>query len=166
MWKYLSDCVSVYNKCYISQFFLTLPRTWDLTCETFTSFCPNDIHHQPPSLTPYSYSFTLSASVMNRITTDRCALWQHTASICSKRMHRKLVNMSRKRNRKNVIRDFSHSSFLRILFGLSISLLILLLSNAPHVLYGLRGPPSWAWQKCNRLLNLGRPWGGYEVPMM
>jgi len=31
------------------------------------------------------------------------------------------------------------------------------LSNAPHVLYGLRGLPSWAWQKCNRLLSLGRP---------
>ena len=22
---------------------------------------------------------------------------------------------------------------------------------------GLRGLPSWAWQKCNRLLRLGRP---------
>ena len=22
---------------------------------------------------------------------------------------------------------------------------------------GLRGPPSWAWQECNRLLMLGRP---------
>ena len=30
-------------------------------------------------------------------------------------------------------------------------------SNAPHVLDGLRGLPSWAWQKCNRLLRLGRP---------
>jgi len=30
-------------------------------------------------------------------------------------------------------------------------------SNAPHVLYGLRGLPSWAWQKCNRLLRLERP---------
>ena len=29
----------------------------------------------------------------------------------------------------------------------------------PHVLCGLRGPPSWAWQECNRLLRLGRPWG-------
>ena len=29
----------------------------------------------------------------------------------------------------------------------------------PHVLCGLRGPPSWAWQACNRLLRLGRPWG-------
>ena len=27
----------------------------------------------------------------------------------------------------------------------------------PHVLCGLRGPPSWAWQKCNGLLRLGRP---------
>ena len=31
------------------------------------------------------------------------------------------------------------------------------LSNAPHVLDGLRGLPSWPWQKCNRLLSLGRP---------
>ena len=30
-------------------------------------------------------------------------------------------------------------------------------SNAPHVLDGLRGLPSLAWQKCNRLLRLGRP---------
>ena len=22
---------------------------------------------------------------------------------------------------------------------------------------GLRGPPSWVWQECNRLLRLGRP---------
>ena len=29
----------------------------------------------------------------------------------------------------------------------------------PHVLCGLRGPPSWAWQECKRLLRLGRPWG-------
>ena len=28
---------------------------------------------------------------------------------------------------------------------------------SPHVLCGLRGPPSWAWQECNRLLRLGRP---------
>jgi len=34
---------------------------------------------------------------------------------------------------------------------------IFFLSNAPHVLDGLRGLPSWAWQKCNRLLRLGRP---------
>jgi len=30
-------------------------------------------------------------------------------------------------------------------------------SNAPTCPYGLRGLPSWAWQKCNRLLRLGRP---------
>jgi hypothetical protein len=29
----------------------------------------------------------------------------------------------------------------------------------PHVLCGLRRPPSWAWQECNRLLRLGHPWG-------
>ena len=34
------------------------------------------------------------------------------------------------------------------------------LSNAPITCpCGLRGPPSWAWQQCNRLLRLGRPWG-------
>ena len=27
----------------------------------------------------------------------------------------------------------------------------------PLVLCGLRGPPSWAWQECNRLRRLGRP---------
>ena len=27
----------------------------------------------------------------------------------------------------------------------------------PHALCGLRGPPSWAWQECNRLLRLGSP---------
>jgi len=37
------------------------------------------------------------------------------------------------------------------------------LSNAPHVLYGLRGLPSWAWQKCNRLLRLGHPWGAVTL---
>ena len=33
----------------------------------------------------------------------------------------------------------------------------------PHVLCGLRGPPSWAWQECNRLLRLGRPWGAVTL---
>jgi hypothetical protein len=33
----------------------------------------------------------------------------------------------------------------------------------PHVLCGLRGPPSWAWQKCNRLLRLGCPWGAVTL---
>ena len=28
---------------------------------------------------------------------------------------------------------------------------------------GLRGPPSWAWQECNRLLRLGRPWGAVTL---
>ena len=27
----------------------------------------------------------------------------------------------------------------------------------PHVLCGLRGPPSWAWLECSRLLRLGGP---------
>ena len=33
----------------------------------------------------------------------------------------------------------------------------------PHVVCGLRGPPSWAWQECNRLLRLGRPWGAVTL---
>ena len=33
----------------------------------------------------------------------------------------------------------------------------------PHVLCGLRGPPSSAWQDCNRLLRLGRPWGAVTL---
>ena len=28
----------------------------------------------------------------------------------------------------------------------------------PHILCGLRGPPSWAWQEYSRQLRLGRPW--------
>ena len=35
--------------------------------------------------------------------------------------------------------------------------------SPPHVLCGLRGPPSWAWQKCNLLLKLGRPWGAVTL---
>ena len=31
-------------------------------------------------------------------------------------------------------------------------------SNATTCPCGLHGPPSWAWQECNRLLRLGRPW--------
>ena len=34
----------------------------------------------------------------------------------------------------------------------------------PHVFCGLRGPPSWAWQECNQLLRLGRPWGAVTLP--
>jgi len=36
--------------------------------------------------------------------------------------------------------------------------LIFFLSNATTCPCGLRGPPSWAWQECNRLLIMGRPW--------
>jgi len=35
--------------------------------------------------------------------------------------------------------------------------LFFFLSNATTCPCGLRGPPSWAWQECNRLLRLGRP---------
>ena len=33
----------------------------------------------------------------------------------------------------------------------------------PHVVCGLRGPPSWAWQECNLLLSLGRQWGAVTL---
>ena len=33
----------------------------------------------------------------------------------------------------------------------------------PHVLCGLHSPPSWAWQECNWLLRLGRPWGAVTL---
>jgi hypothetical protein len=33
------------------------------------------------------------------------------------------------------------------------------LPNATTCPYRLRGPPSWLWPKCNRLLRLGRTWG-------
>jgi len=40
---------------------------------------------------------------------------------------------------------------------------ILFLSNATTCIYRLRGPPSWSWQKRNRLLSLGRPWGAVTL---
>ena len=33
----------------------------------------------------------------------------------------------------------------------------------PHVHMNFRGPPSWLWRKCNRLLRLGRPWGAVTL---
>jgi len=35
--------------------------------------------------------------------------------------------------------------------------------NATTCPCGLRGPPSWAWQECNWLLRLGRPWGAVTL---
>ena len=35
--------------------------------------------------------------------------------------------------------------------------------NASTCPCGLRGLPSWVWQKCNRLLRLGRPWGAVTL---
>ena len=46
---------------------------------------------------------------------------------------------------------------------LILNVFFFFLSNAPHVRDGLRGLPSWAWQKCNRLLRLGRPWGAVTL---
>ena len=46
---------------------------------------------------------------------------------------------------------------------IKVSSLNFFLSNAPQVLYGLHGLPSWAWQKCNWLLSLGRPWGAVTL---
>ena len=40
---------------------------------------------------------------------------------------------------------------------------IFFLSSATTCPCGLRGPPSWAWQECNRLLRLGRPWGAITL---
>ena len=33
----------------------------------------------------------------------------------------------------------------------------------PHVHTNFRGPRSWLWRKCNRLLRLGRPWGAVTL---
>ena len=33
----------------------------------------------------------------------------------------------------------------------------------PHVHTKFRGPPSWLWRKCNRLLRLGHPWGAVTL---
>ena len=36
--------------------------------------------------------------------------------------------------------------------------------QCPHMsICGLRGPPSCAWQECNRLLRFGRPWGAVTL---
>ena len=40
---------------------------------------------------------------------------------------------------------------------------IIVLSNATTCPCGRRGPPSWAWQQCNRLLRLGHPWGAVTL---
>ena len=32
-----------------------------------------------------------------------------------------------------------------------------------HVHTNFRGPPSWLWRNCNRLLSLGRPWGAVTL---
>ena len=42
-------------------------------------------------------------------------------------------------------------------FEIPIIIIIIFWSNATTCPCGLRGPPSWAWQQCNRLLSLGRP---------
>ena len=42
-------------------------------------------------------------------------------------------------------------------FDSSISSKDFFWSNATTCPCGLRCPPSWAWQQCNRLLRLGRP---------
>ena len=46
---------------------------------------------------------------------------------------------------------------------LCISLSLFYFPVPPHVLCGLRGPPSWAWQECKRFLTLGRPWGAVTL---
>jgi len=44
-----------------------------------------------------------------------------------------------------------------------LEIIFIFFSNAPTCRCGLRGLPSWAWQKCNRLLRLGRPWGAITL---
>ena len=57
--------------------------------------------------------------------------------------------------------DFTFTS--RLLILLCLLLLLLLLSDTTTCPCGLRGPPSWEWQECNRLLRLGRPWGAVTL---
>jgi len=33
----------------------------------------------------------------------------------------------------------------------------------PHVHTNFRGPPSWLWRKCNRILRMGPPWGAVTL---
>ena len=65
-------------------------------------------------------------------------------------------------NKSCMVRIVDESALSNLLKIFSITLVFFFLSfsffrNAPHVLDGLLGLPSRAWQKCNRLLRLGRP---------
>ena len=61
-------------------------------------------------------------------------------------------------NRARNVRSMeSEKTFFRGDFSCHIS------PNAPHVPTNFRGPPSWLWRKCNRLLRLGRPWGAVTL---
>ena len=45
----------------------------------------------------------------------------------------------------------------------SFSPVLMFFLMPPHVYTNFRGPPSWLWRKCNRLLGLGRPWGAVTL---
>ena len=40
---------------------------------------------------------------------------------------------------------------------------VVITSDGENSPCALRGPPSWAWQQCNRLLKLGRPSGAVTL---
>ena len=52
---------------------------------------------------------------------------------------------------------------IRVMYLWKHAILKVFLSNATTCPCGLRGPPFWAWQECNRLLRLGRPWGAVTL---
>jgi len=60
--------------------------------------------------------------------------------------------------RHTALNDVSVENILHLLVRYSRKSLMSPPPMPPHVLCGLRGPPSWARQEYNRLLRLGRPW--------
>ena len=64
-----------------------------------------------------------------------------------------MKRLGRARNKENK----TNQEMRELYKSLDIVADIFFLPMPPHVLCGLRGPPFWAWQECNRLLRLGRP---------
>jgi hypothetical protein len=65
--------------------------------------------------------------------------------------------------------QFYFSLFIQLYTGwewliVAATCTLLAFSNTTTCTYGLRGPPSRLWPKCNRLLRLGRPQGAVTLP--
>ena len=65
---------------------------------------------------------------------------------------------------RTMYRDMGKAAHCHITIPLApLSMVCFFGPMPPHVLCGLRGPHSWAWQECNLLLRLGRPWGAVTL---